>query len=320
MISNDTLACLAMTVCVLLLLRALRQPERLAPHLALGAAVTVAIFTKYTAFAVIPALVAGFGTALVAGPRVHRRRRLVAALLAVAIPVAALGAYALHNRHRYGSALPWPVAQDDFSKTQPRAPSGIGFVTFKPWVLAGEPILTPRNLDSFWTLIHGRMWFDVEPKFVYFTDGDPAWWMRYYDWLRGAAPFPADPIPLGPFTRAVAGLLIGAGLIPLAFGVHGATRLARKPTDAPVVFALAALLAANTAGIVGLAVRLPVYSVMKATFFLGSLPALLVFLGAGLEPAMRSPRARRAVRSVFAVLFATSAIHVSAIVRALLGD
>jgi hypothetical protein len=84
---------------------------------------------------------------------------------------------------------------------------------------------------------------------------------------------------------------------------------------------LPALLVSNAAGIMALAVRLPVFSSAKASYFLNSLPAFAIFLGLGATSLDRKHRAWRWILGAsFGLLFAIVIVHVLQIAHSLLAN
>jgi hypothetical protein len=316
--SNDTAAGLgvALSAWLMLLARERGFPPWLS--LLLCATTTLTLFTKYTGFVALPMMMALVLPELARPAESTRRGRAVTLWLLLLVPLFALGAYALANLARYGQALPWNTAFLDPSKTQPHAPGGMSFLTFKPWTCIATPMLAPWNLDSFWTLIHARMWWDMEPKFIYFLDQNRAWWEHYYAWLRGEQPFPAG-FPWTPFTRFTGAALITLGLVPLGLmlaglirsvrgGFHVAIAEGRRRWTGMQIFA--ALLLSNAAGVVYLTMRSPVYSSVKAIYFLVALPAFAAYIGLGFMALERHRWARALVVGALAALFALVAFHI----------
>jgi hypothetical protein len=78
------------------------------------------------------------------------------------------------------------------------------------------------------------------------------------------------------------------------------------------------LLLSNAAGIIALALRLPVYSTMKASYFLNSLPAFAVFLCLGLMPCEKNEKMKWTIVIVFGVLFALASLHILHICQSLI--
>src|SRR5438477_9251258 len=108
--SNDTISYLCVAISIYLTVVALERklaPLRLA---LLNIVLTVTVFTKYTAFAVLPAVLAGVLWAYHVR-LVDSRRQLWLSILAVlAMPVSVLGGYMVANvKHDY-TPLPWNVS------------------------------------------------------------------------------------------------------------------------------------------------------------------------------------------------------------------
>ena len=77
------------------------------------------------------------------------------------------------------------------------------------------------------------------------------------------------------------------------------------------------LLLSNAVGIMAYAFRLQVYSVVKASFFLNSLPAFAVFLSLGLMPCENNRKLKWTIAIVFGVLFALVSLHILNIFQSL---
>ena len=316
--SNDTISYLGVALCAYLMLVAHQRGFTAGFSVLLCVAATLTLFTKYTAFVVLPMMVALLLPELWRPASPPQPRRTATRLLLIAVPLLVLGAYGLANLHRYGHALPWNTAMLDPSKTQPRAAGGLSFFNFKPWTCIATPLLAPSNLDSFWTLIHARMWFDMEPKFLFFLDQNRAWWEHYYAWLRGEQAFP-EGFAWSPLTRFMGSALITLGLVPLALLWIGLARSARagfyvtpqaggRRWTGMQIFA--ALLVSNAAGVLYLTMRSPVYSSVKAIYFLVSLPAFAVFIGLGMAAIERHRRARALIVASLVGLFALVTFHI----------
>jgi uncharacterized membrane protein len=78
------------------------------------------------------------------------------------------------------------------------------------------------------------------------------------------------------------------------------------------------LLVSNMAVMVALAVRLPVYTAAKASYFLNSLPAFVVFLSLGLMACEKSKHVKWTVTIAFSVLFCLASVHVLHIILSIL--
>ena len=77
------------------------------------------------------------------------------------------------------------------------------------------------------------------------------------------------------------------------------------------------LLVSNMAVMIALAVRLPVYTAAKASYFLNSLPAWVVFLSLGLMSCEKTRHLKWIMVVTFGVLFSLATVHIVHIVLAI---
>jgi hypothetical protein len=75
------------------------------------------------------------------------------------------------------------------------------------------------------------------------------------------------------------------------------------------------LLFSNAAIVIALALRLPLYSSAKASYFLNSMPAFAVFLSLGLMPYEQNKKLKLTIAIAFCILFALSSLHILQIFR-----
>ena len=324
--SNDTISYLFVALGVYLLLLALENglPARLL--VATSAVVAVAIFTKYTAFAILPTIVVVFALLLRGRPLPSGRRIAIAAAMVLLVPLILLGAYMGSNQARYGSPLPWNVDQLDPSRSQPRDEAPMNYFSFEPWETVGSPIIAPGRMHSFWTLLYTGMWFDNEPRFLLYMDANPPWWKHYYAWLRGEEPYPGPNPSLPGLTRFLGAGLLTLGLVPVFLVAAGFVVCCRRMGTAwrsgggvaGVELSLfPTLFACSAAGIVLLSIRLPVYSMVKASYLLVALPAFAVFLALGVMSCESRAALRRAISAALGVQCLLAAAHVVQIAAAL---
>jgi len=287
--SNDSLTVLLVALGVYLMLLLVEEGFSKRTLLALSVVITGAIFTKYTAFVVLPMTLVVVVLVIFKGEVASRMKQTQLVALSVVLPLFLLGAYMYDNQRVYGELLPWNNTIMNTVSIQASGEGGVRFSDFRPWTAIVAPVMVPDNVGSFWTLIHGRMWFDMEPKFILLTDRNLPWWERYFGWLRGHNQFP-ETIKLSAFTQVTGASLILLGLVPLGLMLLGGARLVLAAAgvatdvlriDRTTVAVLAVLVLFNIAGVVALALKAPVYSSIKAIYLLVSLPAAAVFLGAG---------------------------------------
>jgi hypothetical protein len=317
--SNDTISYLFVALSIYLLLIAMGKGLSPWILLATSAVVAMTIFTKYTAFALLPAILVVFVQLFHGRLLASRRRVVVSAMMVLLVPLVLLGAYLRSNTTRYGTPLPWNVDQLDPSKTQPRDDEPMNYFSFKPWETVAGPIIAPGKMHSFWTLLYTGLWFDNEPRFLLHMDSNRPWWKHYYAWLRGEEPYPGDNPSVSRLTGFSGAGLVALGLVPLLLVVVGFVVCCRRMWSAwRGVGGLAgvemsifpALFAFNAAGIVLLTVRLPVFSAAKASYILISLPAFAVFLSLGLMSCENRKRMRWTAMGALGLLFALSCVHI----------
>lgn len=318
--SNDAMSYLFVAVSIYLLLVMFQKKLSILLVLAASAALSIAVFTKYTAYAVLPAAIASFALLYWKGRSLPRKRIAVSCGVLLFMPAVLLGVYWVSNTSNYGTPLPWNIAQLDPSATQPRDSKGpLDFVSFKPWESMKTLMIVPGEMHSFWTMVYSGMWFDNEPKFLYFLDSGTKWWMHYYAWLRGEERFPGENTSLSILTQVTGSGLIGLGLPPLLLIIIGfglCFKAIRRSlidggnVEMAVMSIFPMLLIVNAGIAISLALRLPVFSAAKASYFLVSMPALAVFLGLGLQWAERRKWLIWIASVVFGLLFTLVTLHI----------
>ena len=291
MFSNDNLGYLGVSVCAYLMLVTLerREPWWLFAAL-LSMAASLTVFVKYTGFVVLPMIAIAYITLAARKAEERRNRPFAKMFIALLPPLFLLGSYMVTNYKDYGDLLPWNDKFLDTNKIQPRDKEPLNFISFTPWQYIREPVQVPGQLHSFWTLIYTNAWFDTEPKFLHYTDWDKDWWSQYWAWRTGESMFPDAQIPLSSVTRILAAGLLALGLIPLFMflaGIIGSIRKFFSGKDNCVTIdkylPLLILLTGNAALVVWLTLKAPVFSSMKASYLLSSLPAFGVFTAQGVQ-------------------------------------
>jgi hypothetical protein len=253
--------------------------------------VILAIFIKYTAYIILPMIAAPLATLIFVKTDIPRSRSVTSLFIALLPPILLLCSYMAVNYKNYGRPLPWNDQFINTSIVHPRDPGGVNFFSFSPWHYIKEPIVMPGQMQSFWTMIYSSTWIDSEPKFTYYTDRNDAWWLRYYSWLRGETDFPSTPPPISTSTRILTTGLLVCGFVPLGLAIIGSIRCILftvkknyfKLYNAIKLQAFPIMLTFNAAGIIILAVKAPVYSSLKSSYFLNSMPAFSVFTAQGIQ-------------------------------------
>ena len=317
--SNDTISYLFVALSIYLLLIAVERKLPPLILLAVSIVVSITLFTKYTTYVVLPIILIVFASLYYKRLIANRKQVLVSCILVLFLPITVLSLYLISNMKNYDSPLPWNVKRMDPSLTQSRDSSRLNFISFKPWESIKMPIIVPGKMHSFWTLVYSGMWYDNEPKFIFFLDSNRGWWKHYFAWLKGKDIFPGDNPSMSSLTKSTGSGLIAFGLFPLLLIINGFYNYFKgswiiwtkaKGVDVVKMNIFPTLLFGNAAGIIALALRLPVYSAMKASYFLNSLPAFAVFLSLGLMPCEKNQKLKWAIVIVFGVLFALVSLHI----------
>lgn len=317
--SNDTISYLFVALSIYLLLIAIERKLSLKILLAVSIVISITLFTKYTSYVVLPIVVIVFAALFHKLPGTARKQVLVSFVLVLLIPITALSLYLISNIKIYNTPLPWNLKQLNTYLVQPHDDPRLDLISFKPWETISTPIIVPGRMHSLWTLVYTGMWFDNEPKFLYALDSNRDWWAHYSGWLRGDESFPGDNPSMSALTKSTGSGLIALGLFPLLLIVYGlynyltgSWKIWTKADEMDMVkmSIFPALLFSNAAGIIALALKLPVFSSMKASYFLNSLPAFAVFLGLGLMPFEKNRNIKWTIIIVFGILFALASLHI----------
>jgi Dolichyl-phosphate-mannose-protein mannosyltransferase len=322
--SNDTISYLFVALSIYLLLLAIEKKFPVFLLFLASIVISVTLFTKYTSFVVLPVVLMVFASLVHKRLFASPKQALVSFVLMIVVPVTILSADLMWNKKHYGSPLPWNVTRSDPSLIQPRDSDHFDFLTFKPWESIDLPIIVPGRMHSFWTLVYSGMWFDNEPKFLYFLVANQSWWDHYYGWLRGEEKFPEEPPSMSQATKLLGAGLTVFGLFPLLLMIRGLGNLCirswRSQMSAEELVKMSifpTLVVSNMAVMIALAVRLPVYTAAKASYFLNSLPAWVVFLSLGLMSCEKSRHLKWIMVVTFGVLFSLATVHIVHIVLAI---
>ena len=261
-------------------------------------------------------------TLIIIKPTISRKKSVTAFLIVLLLPLILLANYMFHNYRDYGQVLPWNDTLINTSVVHSHDADSVNFVSFTPWQYINEPLVMPGQMHSFWTLIYCGMWVDTEPKFTFFTDKNDVWWKGYYEYLQGHSAFPSPPIPISNFTRIISAALLVAGIVPLVLIAIGFFRgtlttvsMATRETVKLQMFPI--MLFFNAVGIIFLVLKAPVYSSMKASYFLNSLPALAVFIAIGIQSIEKNIRIKRCVTIACCAIIFLASLYVIRIILCL---
>ncbi len=326
--SNDTIAYLGVSASAWLIVRALDTGCRVRDIAALALVMGLTVITKYTSMVVLPMAAASMGAAWWLRASCSRTRVAWSLAAACAPALVVLALFAAPNVRDYGKAFPsnLELFHQDYLDSE-RGVRDVDFLGLEPWEAIATPILAPNNRDSMWTILWARAWFDMEPRFLQYTDpASEEWWDAYRRYLGGAED---DAWPgtaaLSTWTRFMGSSLIALGLVPgvllllgLARCVFGKWSLFREgvPIETARLQMMPVLVAGVMAGIVLTTWKFPYTFALKTVYILNGLPAFIVLvgLGAALVSTRPSHWARRTVVVSTALLCAFCTVHIVHIV------
>lgn len=294
MATNDALTHCVATAAILLMLRAHDRGWRLGECIAAGAAAGASVLCKAYGAVTVAAVVAAVTLHCWRSAPPTWRRFAPAAWTLLAGLLIGSGP-ALRNLTTFGK-----LQVDNFEKFDtpmrfqpPGAASQIDFGSLRYRALLESPWLHTRHLDSFWTELFGRLWFDYE-GFRVSLSGYPAWeahwkeattrhprWTRerwvellsyeraetppHFHWLGVSAYVFGLPLTL----LVLCGVLVGA--VRTLRGIL-ARAAARPAWFATVLLTLHFF--ANLCVPVVQSLRLPVFSAMKVEFALSAVSSV----------------------------------------------
>lgn len=267
-VSNDAALGFLVSLSILLYLRAsdaARSGADWRDLVPLLIGVWAAAWTKQSGLVVAILPLALVGSALLrsssgSGSTAPGRRRLLPHLLALALGLAFVfaeegvkalgtGRFPVSNQHFFD----WPRSQP------PGTVAGVSFFDFRFFELLRNPTFSPETLDSLWTELFARLWFDYEPKFL----------------------SPTEPAAL------IAVLTYGAGLVVALLWILGFLAAARSWRGSLERLPLLVVQLAYLAVPLLQTLRFPYYSSMKAMFLLPAAALATVFLSLGIETIWR---------------------------------
>jgi 4-amino-4-deoxy-L-arabinose transferase-like glycosyltransferase len=317
--SNDTMAYLFVAICIYVLIINIEQNFPLRYLIVLSIVISITIFIKYNTLVVIPIAVIVFMLWIIYLTRAQIKTKILLFGVTLILPLSIFITYVSHNVKNHGKALPgnYEIFVNPLI-IQPRDEEKVNFVNFKPWESIATPILVPGKLSSFWTLIYSGMWFDTEPKFICFMDSNTAWWRQYFGWQNGEQRFPGPNYSMSKLTKLEGSALITLGIFPLLLGIIGFIYYIRNikinteqnwhETIKMSIFPV--LIITNIAGIIAITMKFPLYSFMKASYFLVSLPAFAIYLSLGVMACENRNPLKWAIIIIFGALFLLVFSHI----------
>lgn len=153
------------------------------------------------------------------------------------------------------------------------------FGTFLPGALMSHPTLSPRTVDSLWTQLFARTWFDYEPRFL--PPGSHTLWLARALYIVGL----------------ITSLIAAYGVLTL---VKQAPRLGLPILSLPLGFLGATILQT---------IRFPYFSSMKAIFLIPSMSVFALTFAAGVAATPARTPVRRAAVGFVVLLVLVGTMH-----------
>lgn len=187
------------------------------------------------------------------------------------------GIFLVSNQQYYDYAISQP----------PGSLSNVSFFNIQGRELFNNVFMTSETLDSFWTELLARLWFDYERRFF---------------------PVNNTAIVTGQFSYII-GAIVTSFLV-----ITSVNYIFRKPYDTTKLILLFFGLAFLTVPILQ-TIRYPYFSSMKAAFILPGLPAVLCLMGLGAARWLHLHYIREIVTIMIALILAFGLIHVAVLVN-----
>ncbi len=289
MIGNDVLLIFFVALAVWAYSRVVKLGQRL-PVLWLGIATVGACWTKQSGLIAL-LLPLGLCWAVLRrdDPRYGRELRRWAVVCLVAASALGVTDEAL----RWKDTGKFLISNQDYFGGPTGQPPGsveaTSFSTLRIGALYGNPFMSSRTGDSFWTHMFARAWFDFEPRF--FSPGPRA------------------------TTVARAGFTVGLVclLLVAAGAVRSLSRLRRDPSPLPLYLLGLAFLAVPLVQ----TLRFPYYSSMKLMFVLPALSIAAMWVADAADWIASRGRGRLVVLVLAVVLAVYGVVHLVAVVTEL---
>ncbi|MBD78782.1 MAG: hypothetical protein CL840_07670 [Crocinitomicaceae bacterium] len=287
MFSNDSLMYLLMLMSLYYLLRWLGEKKQWDVVLA-SLLISCLVLSKGNGLVILP--VVGL---MIVGDIIKERKLSIGlkrGFVFLIIPFFVFSVYTWKKYQELGNPFKMNIEILNFPLNQ-QPGTKLDYFSFKPWTFVQTPTLTEDNINSFFTVVYARMWVEGEPKYsVYFDEEQNAtFWFLQNQWLNKVEGNDTlDSNLLNRHYRVVNGALVAVGLLFLGIlllGVWKQVIESFKSVDhnSILTWMLLTLMVGTTAGIVLMTSNYPFYSFIKASFFLGCIPAFIYFTAYGFQ-------------------------------------
>jgi len=257
MLTNDSLLYLVIALTIFVLIKCIETGCKMRYLITLAVMGGLCALTKISGLLILPVIIISLAFTL---PRLHnysplKTTGLICSIILISVVI---GSYKyVDNSQRYGN--PFVSNHRFFSQGEDLPPGSldkVSFFSFKIKQLIQVPIINKRHLDSFFTELYGRLWFDYEPRFV--NPHNPSTWREGH-------------------------IIVILALLPTFTLLYGFD-VALKNMRHNYYYLISALLfiCALLSPLLLTFVR-PCFSAMKAAYLLIGLPSLSILFGLGLQ-------------------------------------
>lgn len=257
MLTNDSLLYFVMALAIYSLIRCMESqfaPKRL---LTLILSCGLCGLTKASGLAILPIVTISSGIALIKNKRLSQPVKAAIIISVFALSAAISSVKYIDSFRRYGNPFVYNIHFfDNGFGLPPGSLDKISFSSFRIAELIKKPVIDKSHLDSFFTELYARMWFDYEGVFID-TQNPHAW-------------RPGQPIVI-------------LALLPSIILVYGLGVAIKNIPRGDYYFLFVMLFCAGLSIPLLMTFIEPNFSVMKAAFMLIGIPALGALFGLGMR-------------------------------------
>jgi hypothetical protein len=163
----------------------------------------------------------------------------------------------------------------------PQVPGKRDVFTFKPWKYWHTPLISKENSKSLWTNLFIQTWNESEPKLtnIWMSDDFKTQYQTHINYRDQNTTVNWSNIPSSIFVYSKVGLILGIlFLILFMYGSIKSCFNTKYNWSSPLFWGFLTILIMNLIGIIKLTGDYPLYSFMKMTFLLTSIPAFIYFI------------------------------------------
>ncbi|MDR9398535.1 MAG: hypothetical protein RI562_05685 [Salibacter sp.] len=235
----------------------------------------IAVMTKSTAIILIPAVLI---ITLLSGKKIISVRTIGNASLPLLFPILL---FISHNMWKTQYITnPFEMNMKIMNIDIPQIPGKRDVFTFKPWTYWHTPLISKENSKSLWTNLFIQTWNESEPKLtsIWISDSFENRYQTHINYRDQNITLNWSELPDSIFIYSKVGLILGTlFLILFIYGCFQYCFNTKHNWSSPLFWGFVTMLTVNLIGIIKLTGDYPLYSFMKMTFLLTSIPSLIYF-------------------------------------------